>query len=232
MEISYEDFRNLAQGIQAVGFFVATIAGGIWAVFKLINSKELDKTRSEAILLKSQIERKKGLTGKMNCVIGRGLSNNLTPIFIDVVIENPSTETHTLDWEVFPLKIAKVDISDSDGYSDYTLSPMTKISEIKIKAEGSNSAYGIRTSSTTLLPESKRNMKFLWNCPGDGIYLLCISAPRPKSITDYVHSSDSNGKINKLKEKYETTDPLYAHRFTFNISLFVQLSNGEIFQNE
>jgi hypothetical protein len=224
--MEYVDFRNLAQGAQAVGFLIALLAGGFWAVYILFSSKELLKKRSEAMLLKSEAERRKGLGGSITCKMGKRLSNKNTPIFIDVVIENFSTEIHTLDWNSFPLKIAEVDFDYSKEYCEYDVKPITKLQEIRINPEGENT-YATLTTSSTLLPESKKNLKFLWHCPADGIYLFSISAPLSKTITKYIHENDSDNHITVLRNKNESKLPNYEHKFDFHLTTYFQVSNDE-----
>ena len=223
--MDYEDFKNLTQGIQAIFFSLAIIVGGMWTVFKLIRSKELDKSRSEALKLRREIERKKGLEGNIKISIGRQLENNYIPVFIEVQIENKSTETHTLDWNKFPLKITEVEIVESNGLSNYVLNPITKLPQIFILPHGDNFYYQENTS-VTLLPEAKGLMKFLWNCPSEGIYFASISAPLPDSITKYLHQSDKENRITLLKTKYENELATYEHRFCFSTSTFFQVLNN------
>ena len=57
--ISSEEFKNIAQGIQAISISIAAIAGGIWGMLKLYMSKELDKSKIEALQKKKEYESKK-----------------------------------------------------------------------------------------------------------------------------------------------------------------------------
>ena len=226
--MDFEDFKNIAQGIQALGLFIAIICGGIWTVFKLISSKELDRARFEAQKLKKENSRKKGIEGLIKIDKGQRIENNLIPIFIEVELENKSSETHTLDWNKWPIKIARVEINNSNGYSHYELEPITKLGAIDIKPEGDNYYFSAHTS-LSLLPESKKVMRFLWNCPTIGIYLISLSAPLPESLVKYIHTSDVDKKIGSLKKKYE--DDLstnYTHKFMFAISTYFQVTKEDI----
>ncbi|MGF1684834.1 hypothetical protein [Photobacterium minamisatsumaniensis] len=212
-----ETFRLIAQGVQAIAITLATLFGGAWAVFKIYSSRELDKSRSEAIKLERELNKKSGFYGDIDIDVGNPVDDKSIPVFFTITIENNTTETHTLDWNGYPLKIASV----IQGSNEYRLSRVCELQQIHIKPVGCD-YYHSHSTSKTMFPHSKHRMYFYWNCEQDDIYLACISAPLPKSIIKYIHDSDQDNKISEVEIEQKNNDN-YEHDFDFFIERFFQV---------
>lgn len=222
--MNLEDFKYLAQGIQAVAIAIAAISGGIWAIFKLYSSKELDKSRADALKAKREIELRQYLEGNFDIEIGEVLDNHSVPVLIEVVIENNSSEIHTLDWDGFPLKIAQLEFDHEKIGSKYKFTPVAHIKDSKINPLRSKS-YWRNTTTSTLLPRSKYKMAFFWECKKAGVYLLCVSAPASSSMVKYLHENDTDNGLNIAKEKFSKQLENYDHNFNFSATKIIQVPN-------
>ncbi|HAI97277.1 MAG: hypothetical protein CL866_06645 [Cycloclasticus sp.] len=219
-----EDFKNISQGVQAIFIALAAGFGGLWAVFKLYSSKELDKSRAEAVKAKKEIELKQGLEGVIKVELGEASENGNVPVLVEVIIENKSSDTHTLDWDGYPLKIAKLDYDDDEISVNYRCTPISNLQYRSI-APTTAKAYWSAHTSTTLLPFSSHQMSFYWKCKAEGVYLISVTAPLPNSLAKYKEDSDLDKTIHKSKEKYENSLDNYVHEFRFVTTKIIQVPN-------
>ncbi len=93
----------------------------------------------------------------------------MLPVFFIVSIENLSTETYTLDWHNYPLKIASVATDDSHDIKLQVI-PKAKLVEARINPVESDTYWSTATTMT-ILPNTKREMSLFWECTEEGVYL-------------------------------------------------------------
>ncbi|MEM8929085.1 MAG: hypothetical protein AAGC45_12865 [Bacteroidota bacterium] len=215
-----EEFRNLAQGFQAIIISIAAIIGTAWGIIKLYASKELDKSRLETLSLKKEYERRQGLSGEISVQIGEPSQNNSTPIFFKCEIKNESSETHILDWENYPMKIAL--ISETNKWFGIQPEIEAKLVDAYL-SPNKNKRYWAIHHTLTLLPYSSKTLSFYWECKKPGIYLASVSSKMPKSIVRFIKRTDED---NKFAEAIQTLSSEFPD--TFNDEL--EFSISEYFQ--
>jgi len=172
--ISIEEFRNLAQGIQAVFIAIAAIIASFWAVYtfrSLLSVKkakaelekikiEIEKNEAELELIKRQQDNAPMLDVIVEPSIIGTIEDNDLGIKIKLCLKNTGNTTEYIDWKISNVKAAKFNeiVNNKILHSDHVLGVLARVD---------NNALGI-----LLLPDEKSSDDLIIPIEEHGIYVI------------------------------------------------------------
>ena len=90
--MTLEEFKILAQGIQGITLAFGALLGGIWALFRVIQSNELEKAKLETEKIKQEFYEKQGVNISIDFKLGKPIGQYL-PGFITVEVNYEGRES-------------------------------------------------------------------------------------------------------------------------------------------
>jgi len=199
--MSLNDFKTLAEGIQAVVFSVAAAVGGAWALYRFRALLELTKARSEIEKLRLENE------SLSRTLVQRGnlnISLTATPLthpttgvsWMSVVasVKNVGNRPELLDWDSGHVRIALV-LGFQEERPVLGASSAVKLTSIGEQA-------GEQISRSVVEPATNRNFCFLIPVPSPGLYLVSLNVPgSPEQSKITIEEGTRPEEIDKAKWK-------------------------------
>lgn len=105
--MNLSEFKELSESIQSLTVSIGIIIGGIWAIYRFLKLKEIDKAKSELLQLKQQIEEK--ATIKLDVNIEKLDNNEGCITIVSIKIINIGNRTEILDIKKSHAKVLKID---------------------------------------------------------------------------------------------------------------------------
>jgi hypothetical protein len=105
--MTFEEFKNLAAGIQSIVIALGFLTGGVWAIFRFRVFKETEKAKAELDKLKREIAERGVIDVKLNPSVIQNDANKY--IKLDMVLENTGNRNEVLDWNLAQVKLARCD---------------------------------------------------------------------------------------------------------------------------
>ena len=177
--MTLEEFRILAQGIQGITLAFGALLGGIWALFRVIQSNELEKAKLETEKIKQEFFEKQGVNISIDFKLGKPIGQYL-PGFITVEVNYEGRESFQMYLGDFPMRIGLVTEHDANKRKHKL------IANLEFFTASDAATPFERPISQVFLPNSKRTFSFYHLFQEEGIYLLSFVHDMPKSISKHI----------------------------------------------
>jgi len=105
--MSFEEFANLAAGIQSIVISLGLLTAGVWALFRFRAFRETEKAKVELDKLRREIVERGVIKISLNPSIVK--SDTHKYIKLDMVLENVGNRTEVIDWTNAKIKLARCD---------------------------------------------------------------------------------------------------------------------------
>ena len=182
--MTYEEFRNLAQGIQAILLSTGMVVGACWAIYtfrsllSVQKSKaELEKNRAELERLRMQLEAHPTLSIQVEPSVIGSQSDPPFGIRVKLIMKNVGNTFESVDWSKSSIKGAKVQ-SVTDGRLD--LEPTIPA----VFGRLSGDVHG-----ETLWPDESATDEAFIPIEEHGLYLVEVSIAASSESTEIIASA-------------------------------------------
>jgi len=180
--MSPEEFRNIAQGVQAILICFAAVFGGIWAILRFGITKELQKAKLEVENLQAEAYKLGGVTCEIE--ITHKEYDGKYYAYADFTLINMASRSATYRCDNFPFHVKKV--SEVKGGFDFKEISRQQISD---PASDDKAAWRFATS-ITFLPNTPVRLSFFCELSKPGNYQFCLllegTKPEPKLNSDKI----------------------------------------------
>ena len=209
--MTLKGFALLTGGIQSIALILGAILGGIWAFFRVIQSKELERAKLETEKVKQDFYERKGVNISIDFKLGKPIGQYL-PGFIFIEIEFSGRNPFEMFLGDYPMRIGSFKEFGTDK-QNYQL--IAKHGAFSDNFEGKTPST--RTVSQLFLPNSKRTFSFYHLFKEEGIYLLSFVHDMPESF------KEQSRKLicKRSKEILDINEPLYSE------NLYVQVTSPD-----
>jgi hypothetical protein len=192
--MTLQNLAHLSQAIQSIILSLGFVIGGIWALFRYRNLKELEKANAELLTLRKQLKERGAINVELSL---KQLNNNPTEArFIEVKakLNNMGNAVEILDWSKGGILSQKI---NDDTPLDYEESEprLTKLTSLNGNYKG-----------TTLYPGSFHEFSFLIPAEEPGAYMVSFfvrSSPDEQTNLTKEHSRVFNQEVGEF---YWTAD--------------------------
>ena len=174
-----EEFRNFAQGVQAIVFSLAAVCGGGWTIWTMNRRSEIRQSELDIATSERELQMKKGFNRSIEVLQGSAL-NGKVPLFIAVTIQNTSTEIYTLDFATPPLCLSLLS-PNSDGDHEFSL-----VANLPLVSCSQKGGMNLRSMQQTFMPEQEMTIEFYYEVHDPGTYSVDFVTPVPPSLKAHV----------------------------------------------
>ncbi|MCL6272542.1 hypothetical protein M3P19_00895 [Muricauda sp. 2012CJ35-5] len=200
MELSPEDFKNLAQGIQAILISVVAIIGSAWGILKFKYTREKEKAQHEIDKIKKELQKTQGI--KVDIKTEYFKNTNDYDLIVEIELENPRSTMRVVYTDGHPVLLNRL-TSNRKGRYDYK-----EVAKSGIYSAAPEENYDIQwLSSICLLPNTPTIFHVPFKVEEPGIYAvsLVLGSDRPfeeilLSEEDKATNEKSNLHLRKIRE--------------------------------
>lgn len=212
-----EDFKNVAQGIQAIFIAFAAIAGGIWALLRFGITRERARAQLELEVLRAETERLKGVGCEFD--IRHEEYNGTFLVYADVTLTNYGSNVLVYRCDNKPFHINRVTVQDNDTWFD-------EVSRLNIEDATPKIEMQVTFATTlALLPDTPVTLSFHYVIQESGSYMFSLVFERDQH--EEGTSARDKQELQKQWEVYREhkDNPLYEAnpkaQLVFNKHYFV-----------
>jgi len=165
--MTIEEFKDIAQGIQAIIISVAALSGGIWALFRFGAMKEYQRAQLELENLKVESYRLSGVSADVN-ISHQKLSNGKYYVSAEFTFLNYGTNVVTYKCDDYPFHLNKVSIVNEKTVF---------LEIIRLRVESASSDKGTECrwfTGLTFFPMTPVTLSFFYEVEESGNYMLSI----------------------------------------------------------
>lgn len=176
-----EDFKNIAQGVQALFIAFAAIVGGIWALLRFGITRERARAQLELERLRAETEGLKGVS----CELALRHEEHQGDFFIyaDATITNHGSNALVYRCDDRPFHVNRVTIRNDDTWFDEV---------VRLNIEDATSSPDMQVAFATtlaLLPQTPVRLSFHYALKEAGSYMFSLVLERDefdegKSVRD------------------------------------------------
>lgn len=201
METSPEDFKNIAQGVQAILISIAAIIGSAWAIVRFRYTREKEKASYEIEKIKRDIQYSRGIHIDLSCDFYK--SDNGYELIVELELKNLGPIVKVYFTEDYPLRLNKIKLNDKNEV-EYKEVARTQL--ITISADGRK--LGQFFTSVSLFPNTYNRFNRAFKIKDPGLYALSIVLISPEeglkggfvSEADISEKEVTMAHLKKLKE--------------------------------
>ena len=195
--MSPEDFKNIAQGLQALLIGFAVIVGGVWAVFRFRATKEKEKSELEFERMRLDAKRQGGIDAELS-ITHKKISDSEFYLYCDVVFNNYGMYAETLTSHDYSFRVNKVE--NSGGTLEFEeVARMHVISSSREKFEKGSfeTAFTVRPNTPV-----RRSLFCVVDSPGNYMVSIEYGCSLPKVLLE--EDNDAYAKQIEEYDKYRT----------------------------
>ncbi|NKB35876.1 MAG: hypothetical protein GKR93_01730 [Gammaproteobacteria bacterium] len=200
--MSIEEFRNLAQGIQAIAICLGVIIGGGWALYQFTVLRSVNRAKAELEKLSNDLKSSRSVKVNLSPRLLGDPDEGEAFIAVEVVVTNDGSLIEHIDWKERVATQTRIDSSIE-----------------KEKENSKNIIYGIEKSNIykvidfILYPKESLNAEILFPLDSHGLFLIEVYIDRDVRAQDDVRlefeaigkSLGENGKLMSYGTKYIDT---------------------------
>ncbi len=159
--MDFENFNNLASGIQSLMVAVAVLIGGGWALYQFVSMKTLAKARADLEKVKRELHERGVIEVTLNPTFLPAPDPQVIG-FIHLVIElkNVGTGTEVIRWDETTFRLAKLDYDENRGAS------------VQEKTVGKFLRVGIIPTYSTIAPKQTLHHSAVVAVQEPGVFLI------------------------------------------------------------
>lgn len=204
-----EDFKNVAEGVQASLLAIGALVGGVWVLLRFRLTREVQRASIELERMRAEVQRLRGVTGEIS-VTSQLTSSQTYYIYMDITLTNLSDHVRVFRVDDFPFHINKVSIEEGD-------TEFQEIVRLRIEGASMDRETSSRWLTTlTLLPGTPRRLSLFYELENAGNYLfsLVMEADEPVAV-----SPDDRKEIQRVHAIYDEyrDNPYYDPRWPFTL---------------
>jgi hypothetical protein len=187
-----EDFKNIAQGAQAIFLSVASIIGGVWVLLRFGLTRERVRAQLELERNRADTQRLRDISCEMS-IRHAQIDHARFLVYVDATLTNHGSDLRLFRVDDFPFHINRVTIRDGDTWYDEV---------VRLRIEGASSERDLQVRwpvTLTVLPDTPCYLSFHYELDSPGSYMFSL----------VLGSEDLEAKSARDKKELERRRPIY-----------------------
>lgn len=194
--MSPEDFRNIAQGIQAILISLAALGGALWALFRFSLTKEQQRSRYELEKLRAEAEKSGGVSCDIK-ISHQKIDKSRYHVNVEFTLLNHGMSLVTYRCDDFPFHINKISMIEKEVY-------FTEIARSRIQeASADDDTFARWLTAITIKPGTPKTIALFYELDSPATYNFALLLGSEKFMPKSEEDKECVERANEIYQEHK-----------------------------